>query len=181
MFWLTYAITRNRSFATTVTGITIATNWLLKKKRVELLRPIPPVQLSPTTLPGQSRTRPVGWEALLHQHSASSAPPHTQHAASQPRSWGCPSVPSSQRHSTQLERLCSNRQQTPACWKKFGRGGERVYIKNKQKTYHLSEGPRGLLEELLHFTKPLKWVKLNIAARIHLQHHMVGGTVQKNI
>lgn len=63
----------------TVTGITIATNWLLKKKRVELLRPIPPVQLSPTTLPGQSRTRPVGWEALLHQHSASSAPPHTQH------------------------------------------------------------------------------------------------------
>lgn len=79
MFWLTYATTRNRSFATTVMGITIATNWLLKKKRVELLRPIPPVQLSPTTLPGQSRTRPVGWEALLHQHSASSAPPHTQH------------------------------------------------------------------------------------------------------
>lgn len=62
-----------------MTGITIATNWLLKKKRVELLRPIPPVQLSPTTLLGQSRTRPVGWEALLHQHSASSAPPHTQH------------------------------------------------------------------------------------------------------
>lgn len=105
----------------------------------------------------------------------------TTHTAPQPRSWGCPSVPSSQRHSTQLERLCSNRQQTPACWKKFGRGGERVYIKNKQKTYHLSEGPRGLLEELLHFTKPLKWVKLNIAARIYLQHHMVGGTVQKNI
>lgn len=136
MFWLPYAITRNRSFAMTVVGITRAMNRLLKKKRVELLRPIPPVLLSPTTSPGKSSTRPVRWEALLHQHSSSDSP-YTQHNS----------------HVAEAVLLYLAVRGTAHSWKGYvqigskhlhaERNGRGTQQKNKQKTYHLSEGPRG--------------------------------------
>lgn len=144
MFWLPYAMIRNRNFANTTMDITRDTNWLLKIKG------------------GVTCTHFSSWaipycNARTHCSMSTLPPPlhHTAQYTTQPML--TLEITELKSYSIQTGNLKANRVQTPACWKKC-EGGK------KHHTILRDQGE--LLESFLHFTKPLKCVELSTEARI---------------